>query len=380
MLKNTVPGTLEMLLYLDILTYFPEFAHGGYETAGDFVKEYLQTPASKRPTTMFSGFCHDERSGIVEIMEKLPCFDRLMSLRIVYRPSDKDNYNSLCFAEDVLLPDGKITKRNVCVIIGCNYRLGEYSCGGVLTNTWADNFLGAVQADTPEQQSILSFFDKAVAAAKKDLPENAELSITVSGHSKAGNMAQYITILRENVSRCISFDGQGFSGGFLRKYREQIMRRGSKIVSVCPDVSITGSLLHRIENARTVNVRTAFLREKGAHIVPLYYHIPVSVLDKYGRFRKRTKQSYPLNDILRRLSELPENAARFLPFWDSERALKSIGTAVMYYFKGSAAAAFWEISDPHALFLLAIGLIDAAVLTPVTLQRRLCKLRANQKS
>ncbi|MCR5121018.1 MAG: DUF2974 domain-containing protein [Ruminococcus sp.] len=365
--KNTVPGTAEMLLYLDILTYFPEFAHGDYETAGDFVREYLQTPAKKRPTTMFSGFCHDERSGVAEIMEKISRFDRLMKLKIAYAPSETDNINSLCFTEDTILPCGKIPKRKVYIIIGCNYRLGEYSCGGVLTNTWADNFLGAVQADTVEQQSILSFFDKAVAAAKKDLPGNTELSITVSGHSKAGNMAQYITILREEVNRCISFDGQGFSGRFVRKYREQILRRGSKIISICPNVSITGSLLHCLENVRTIHIKTAVLGEKGGHIIPLYYHIPVSVLDDSGKLRARTKHWTALNNILRSLSMLPENMARVLPLWDEERALKRIGTAIMRYFKGDKATAVCELLDPHALFLIAAGLIAAAVLAPFML-------------
>lgn len=35
-------------------------------------------------------------------------------------------------------------------------------------------------------------------------------SITVTGHSKGGNKAQYVTVLSDKVDRCISMDGQGF--------------------------------------------------------------------------------------------------------------------------------------------------------------------------
>ena len=40
--------------------------------------------------------------------------------------------------------------------------------------------------------------------------------ITVTGHSKGGNMSQYATVMCSGqVSKCISFDGQGFNKDFI---------------------------------------------------------------------------------------------------------------------------------------------------------------------
>ena len=49
-------------------------------------------------------------------------------------------------------------------------------------------------------------------------------SITVAGHSKGGNKAQYVTVLSDKVDRCISMDGQGFSQEFIDKYYAEIQK------------------------------------------------------------------------------------------------------------------------------------------------------------
>ncbi len=53
--------------------------------------------------------------------------------------------------------------------------------------------------------------------------------ITVVGHSKGGNKAQYVTVLSDKVTRCVSMDGQGFSNEFLEKYWAEIQKKGSAI-------------------------------------------------------------------------------------------------------------------------------------------------------
>lgn len=55
--------------------------------------------------------------------------------------------------------------------------------------------------------------------------------ITVTGHSKGGNKAQYIALLDDSVSRCVSFDGQGFSDQFMEAYRAQVARNQYKIAN-----------------------------------------------------------------------------------------------------------------------------------------------------
>ena len=49
--------------------------------------------------------------------------------------------------------------------------------------------------------------------------------ITVTGHSKGGNKAKYIALMDDSVSRCVSFDGQGFSDEFVKHYKDRICER-----------------------------------------------------------------------------------------------------------------------------------------------------------
>ncbi len=72
---------------------------------------------------------------------------------------------------------------------------------------WEDNALGIYLADTPSQKLALSFVEK--------LPYK---DITVTGHSKGGNKAMYVTVLSDKVTRCVSLDGQGFGKAFYDKY------------------------------------------------------------------------------------------------------------------------------------------------------------------
>lgn len=80
---------------------------------------------------------------------------------------------------------------------------------------WIDNAIGLGTSDTERQKAALEYIE--------NLPYD---SITVAGHSKGGNKAQYVTILSDKIDRCISMDGQGFSHEFLDKYYAEIKKKG----------------------------------------------------------------------------------------------------------------------------------------------------------
>ena len=366
----------ELLLYLDVLAYFPEFSHRRYATVGEFIKEYFRLSGKKRPVTMFSGFCSDESSGVTALLKKAQRIKRLMELPIIYSSAGSDKYTSVCLAEDTFSQDGKLTSREIYVIIGCNYRFGEYVSDLGKTSTWKDNFLGAVQTDTFEQKSILRFYDEAVKKALSDerLSPRSRVTINLSGHSKAGNLAQYIAVMRDNADYCYSFDGQGFSRRFLAKYSAEIDKRGRKIINICPDISIAGSLLDPIPNARTVFIETGFMREKGAHTMPLYYHIPVSVLDKDGKMRPVIKKREAFSDMLHRVSVLSVSLAERASFIDEKRGLGNIGSAIMHFFKGHYLKAIKSLLNKDSLLMLAVAAAVFGVYFPAaaaeTIKRR----------
>lgn len=91
---------------------------------------------------------------------------------------------------------------------------------GTATNEWIDDFLGANQIDSLQQINALEWYKMVY-----DKYNLKDYYVTVTGHSKGGNKAKYITILNDTVDRCISFDGQGFSDKFMDHYKNEILKR-----------------------------------------------------------------------------------------------------------------------------------------------------------
>ncbi|MBO4998772.1 MAG: DUF2974 domain-containing protein [Lachnospira sp.] len=103
------------------------------------------------------------------------------------KPSQGTNFRAACFSND---------EETVILFRGTH---GAY--------TWNDNGEGGYQADTASQKEALDYVNLLGA----NLTTSGK--ITVTGHSKGSNLAQYVTICAANlvVDRCVSFDGQGFS-------------------------------------------------------------------------------------------------------------------------------------------------------------------------
>jgi len=89
---------------------------------------------------------------------------------------------------------------------------------------WQDNVLGEYETDTKIQR-LAGDFVKYECGAYDD--------ITVTGHSKGGNLSQYVTVVcGDQIDRCVSFDGQGFGSSFLEKYDSEIQTAKGKITSI----------------------------------------------------------------------------------------------------------------------------------------------------
>ena len=106
---------------------------------------------------------------------------------------------------------------------------------------WADNFAGVNLSDTPQQRNALQWFRRICQDHRLQ-----RYSITVTGHSKGGNKAKYVSILDSTVSRCVSFDGQGFSDLFMEKYRSQISRRQSIVENHSAEYDFVNFLFQNI--------------------------------------------------------------------------------------------------------------------------------------
>lgn len=129
---------------------------------------------------------------------------------------------------------------------------------------WKDNAHGLFQSDTECQEQALEYIES--------LPYD---SIVVTGHSKGGNKAQYVTILSDKVVDCVSMDGQGFSQEFLEQYFAEIQEKGHLIRNYYLDGDYVNILMFPIPNAQQICV------EGEDSVVHMYYHNPSSFFQYY---------------------------------------------------------------------------------------------------
>lgn len=106
---------------------------------------------------------------------------------------------------------------------------------------WYDNVLGLYQSDTLSQKEALDYIE--------GLPYD---DITVVGHSKGGNKAQYVTITSDKVTRCVSMDGQGFSQEFLDKYANEIEAKGGLVKNYSLENDYVHILLFRMPGSEQI--------------------------------------------------------------------------------------------------------------------------------
>lgn len=102
-----------------------------------------------------------------------------------------------------------------------------------------DNLEGGIQTDTDAQKRALAYINILHDKYGFD-------NISVSGHSKGGNKAMYVSVLSDYVDDCTAFDAQGFSVGFLGKYSREIAKKKDKITLFMTDQSVVGNLLFSI--------------------------------------------------------------------------------------------------------------------------------------
>lgn len=94
-----------------------------------------------------------------------------------------------------------------------------------LWNDWIKADIGLLNSTgTSQHKEVRAFLNEM-----KDTLDGYD-SLTMTGHSLGGNLAEYATIvsrdygLADNIKRCVSFDGPGFSDEFLKEYSDDIAR------------------------------------------------------------------------------------------------------------------------------------------------------------
>ena len=187
--------------------------------------------------------------------------------------------------------------RGVCFVSPENEAVIAFRGTGPAYAAWDDNCQGGYLSDTDMQQEALEFAQNC--ATRYD-------DITVTGHSKGGNMAQYVTVLMgEEVDRCVSFDGQGFSDEFLEKYADEIAANKSKIRSVNAYNDYVNILLTPIAG-ETIYLKNDSKDALGGHYIYELYKHPDNKLDGNGEYIGNSKQSWlvqKLKDVAKEMTD-----------------------------------------------------------------------------
>ena len=124
---------------------------------------------------------------------------------------------------------------------------------GTNADEWVDNGEGMAQCNTLQQQDAADYFDRMVERYGITEVDN----VIVTGHSKGGNKAQYVTMAAEHadlVDTCVALDGQGFSPEAIaqwEKYPDLYEARRDKIILVAGSndfVHVLGQRIVKDEN------------------------------------------------------------------------------------------------------------------------------------
>ena len=188
---------------------------------------------------------------------------------------------------------------------------------------WKDNVEGTYNiTDTKQQRRALKYFDEMV----KNFPDVKK--IYVSGHSKGGNKAQYIGVLRGNMSKLekvYSFDGQGFNDNFLKKYNKEIELNKYKIFNICNEYDYVNILMHSVSNKIFIKSITNVGNEDNRYSKII--HRLGGVHSPYSMF-KNENGVLTLNDVVEQ-SELMKNFEKLFEYYNANMEEKD--NKFMYY-------------------------------------------------
>ncbi|OUM62654.1 hypothetical protein PIROE2DRAFT_11031 [Piromyces sp. E2] len=128
-----------------------------------------------------------------------------------------------------------------CCFISEEHKEAVVAFRGTALNEWEDDCVGANQIDSLQQVNALEWYKSIYSKLHLE-----NYTVTLTGHSKGGNKAKYITILNNTMTRCVSFDGQGFSDKFMEHYKKEIIEKQKIIENHNIDYDYVNVLLNDV--------------------------------------------------------------------------------------------------------------------------------------
>jgi len=247
--------TNDELLLLDNLIYTK------YVKNGRTIAEIIELAEKDIEAGKFKTSCEMTEDEWKQIFNMVKGNEKLSSYTVTnYVDDSNTGMRAACFVDDTSNPsDVNVVFRGTS---------GDYE--------WHDNGQGGYLPDTEQQ--------KRAAEYVENLPKNYGDDMTVTGHSKGGNKAQYVTITTDRINRCVSYDGQGFSQEFIDKYQVEINEKSKYITSISAENDFVNCLLIPIAGERLYVITDEQSSFK-------YNHKPNILLNEDGSIREYGEQS-----------------------------------------------------------------------------------------
>ncbi len=209
---------------------------------------------------------------------------------------DNPNFEDMTVAA---VPDERSSVDAACFVDAEGNATVAVKGTGPINEEWIDDAMGAAYADTQMQKDLSNF-----------ITENCEKynDITITGHSKGSNMAQYATIVNgDKIDRCVGFDGQGFNDEFLNKYANEIEANADKITSYSAHNDPINILLNSIVNDDQNHYLPCSGENMKAHSMYLLWLDNQNNLDEDGNLKEYVPQSPLMKELDEQLDDFVNN-------------------------------------------------------------------------
>ena len=230
--------TTKQLLYLNNLMYsdspamYNENKQASFE--GRTVGEYIESISARGNATPTCSTAEWKR-----MIKEIKSDPQLMNLQI------KDAHTL------------DATGEAACLFVDPSTNEAIVAFRGTGGGEWKDNFVAGSTMDHGGADSTISPQQTKAVHYVENLDLEGYDQVTVTGHSKGGNKAKTVTLFNDEVDRCVSFDGQGFSDEFVEAHADKIAENQSKVENHNVDSDFVNILLndfgeqHYYEGQRT---------------------------------------------------------------------------------------------------------------------------------
>lgn len=245
----------ELLVLNTLLGYDIKFSNN--KTVADLIKDIEANPDSK-----MSEMTSEESKAFIQAAKS--CLER---------NKDFGNYRIVDSVERVKDANGHNT---IAPIVTFAY--GDDAVvafwGTTTADEWYDNVIAGHESEDGSlyQNYALDYINNVDSRYK---------NITVTGHSKGGNKAQYVALMSDRVDRCVAFDGQGFSKAFIEEHADLINAKKDNITLISSNYDVVNAMLFSIAGNILYVDSSDVPREYLADNF-FYYHKPSILLNEDG--------------------------------------------------------------------------------------------------